>query len=200
MKRIISAFFAFFAVTVLLTACGGTGSVDYEYKGFVIEVYENARGETAIVTLSGDVESNFVFRENTKMSAPVKEPVSVGDYIMLNTTRTSDEDIKECKVLPGRMTEGRLVYVDGDDTPFLLSIANDGSRLLVKLIDDEQNLQPGTSGMGDVIRVYHQAVIEINNPTALVEGLIYVENGSSADLTDEDVTFIISQGYTPRAE
>lgn len=200
MRRIISAILALVAVTVLLTSCGGTGSVDYEYKGFIIEVYENARGETAIVALSGDVESNFVIRENTKMSAPAKVPVSVGDCIMLNTTRTSDEYIKECKVVPGRMNEGRLVYVDGDDTPFLLSVANDGNRLLIKLIDDEQNLQPGTSGMGDVIRVYHQAVIEINNPTALVEGLIYVENGSPADLTDEDIAFIISEGYTPRAE
>ena len=92
------------------------------------------------------------------------------------------------------------MYVEGDDTPFLLQIHDDGERRLIKLIDDEQNLQPGTSGMGDVIRVYHQEVIELNDPIALVEGLIYLENGSPADLTEEDVNFIISQGYTPRAE
>ena len=119
---------------------------------------------------------------------------------MLNTTAYSDEYVKECKVVPGCVNEGRLVYVEGDDTPFLLQVNNDGNRLFVKLIDDDQNIQPGTSGMGDVIRVYHQEVIELNDPIALVEGLIYVENGSPADLTDEDVAFIISEGYTPRAE
>lgn len=200
MKRIIATLLALVTMTALFTACGGTGSVDYEYNGFIIEIYENARGETAIVALSGDVESNFVIKDNTKVSGPAKEPFFIGDYIMLNTTGYSDEYVKECKVVPGRVNEGRLVYVEGDDTPFLLQIHDDGERLLIKLIDDEQNLQPGTSGMGDVIRVYHQEVIELNDPIAHVEGLIYLENGSPADLTDEDIAFIISEGYTPRAE
>ena len=200
MRRIISAFLALVALTVLLTSCGGTGSVDYEYNGFIIEVYENARGETAIVTISGDVESTFVIKDNTKVSGPAKEPFHIGGCIMLNTTAYSDEYVKECKVVPGRVSEGRLVYVEGDDTPFLLQVNNDGDKLLIKLIDDEQNLHPGTSGMGDVVRVYHQELIELNDPIAHVEGLIYVENGSPDDLTDEDIAFIISEGYTPRAK
>ena len=200
MRRIISAFLALVALTVLLTSCGGTGSVEYEYNGFIIEVYENARGETAIVTISGDVESNFVIRENTEVSGPAKEPFHIGGCIMLNTTAYSDEYVKECKVVPGRVNEGRLVYVEGDDTPFLLQVNNDGDRLLIKLIDDEQNLHPGTSGMGDVVRVYHQEVIELDDPIAHVEGLIYVENGSPDDLTDEDIAFIELQGYKVKSE
>ena len=200
MKRIISALLALIALTAALASCGGTGEIDYEYQGFIIDVYENAKGETAIVTISGDVESNFVIKDNTKVSGPAKEPFFIGDYIMLNTTGYSDEYVKECKVVPGRVNEGRLVYVEGDDTPFLLQVNDDGDRLLIKLIDDEQNLHPGTSGMGDVIRVYHQEVIELDDPIAHVEGLIYVENGNPADLTDEDVSFIISQGYKLREQ
>ncbi len=200
MKRIISVLLALVALTALLSACGRVDEIDYEYKGFVIDVYENAKGETAIVTIYGDVESNFVIKGNTKMIAPAQRPIAVGDCIMLNTRRAGDEDVKECKVVPGQVKEGRLVYVEGDDTPFLLTALSDGRRLIVKLIDEEQNLQPGTSGMGDVIRVYHQDVVDLTDPSVLVEGLIYVENGSPADLTDEDVNFIISQGYTPRAE
>ena len=200
MKRIIATLLVLVTMTALFTACGGTKEINYEYKGFIIDVYENARGETAIVTLSGDVESHFVIKENTKVSGPAKEPFFIGDYIMLNTTAHSDEYVKECKVVPGRVNEGRLVYVEGDDTPFLLQIHDDGERLLIKLIDDEQNLHPGTSGMGDVVRVYHQELIELNDPIAHVEGLIYVENGSPDDLTDEDIAFIVSEGYTPRAE
>ena len=200
MKRIIATLLALVTMTALFTACGGTKEINYKYNGFIIDVYENAKGETAIVTLSGDVESHFVIKENTKVSGPAKEPFFIGGYIMLNTTAHSDEYVKECKVVPGRVNEGRLVYVEGDDTPFLFQIHDDGERLLIKLIDDEQNLHPGTSGMGDVIRVYHQEVIELNDPIAHVEGLIYLENGSPADLTDEDIAFIISEGYTPRAE
>ena len=200
MKRIIATLLVLVTMTALFTACGGTKEINYEYKGFIIDVYENARGETAIVTLSGDVESHFVIKENTKVSGPAKEPFFIGDYIMLNTTAHSDEYVKECKVVPGRVNEGRLVYVEGDDTPFLLQIHDDGERILIKIIDDEQNLHPGTSGMGDVVRVYHQELIELNDPIAHVEGLIYVENGSPDDLTDEDIAFIVSEGYTPRAE
>ena len=200
MKRLISALLAIVALSALLASCGGTKEINYKYNGFIIDVYENARGETAIVTLSGDVESHFVIKENTKVSGPAKEPFFIGDYIMLNTTAHSDEYVKECKVVPGRVNEGRLVYVEGDDTPFLLQIHDDGERLLIKLIDDGQNLHPGTSGMGDVIRVYHQEVIELADPIAHVEGLIYIENGSRADLTDEDANFIISQGYKLREQ
>ena len=200
MKRLISAILALVALSALLASCGGASEIDYKYQGFIIEVYENAKGETAIVTISGDVESNFVIKDNTKVSGPAKEPFFIGDYIMLNTMGYSDEYVKECKVVPGRVNEGRLVYVEGDDTPFLLQIHDDGERLLIKLIDDEQNLHPGTSGMGDVIRVYHQEVIELADPIAHVEGLIYIENGSRADLTDEDVSFIISQGYKLREQ
>ena len=200
MKRIISALLALIALTAALASCGGTKEINYKYNGFIIDVYENAKGETAIVTISGDVESSFVIKDNTKVSGPAKEPFFIGDYIMLNTTGYSDEYVKECKIVPGRVNEGRLVYVEGDDTPFMLQIHDDGERLLIKLIDDGQNLHPGTSGMGDVIRVYHQEVIELADPIARVEGLIYIENGSRADLTDEDVSFIISQGYKLREQ
>lgn len=200
MKRTVSALFVLIVLTALLTACGGTKEIDYEYQGFVIEVYENAKGETAIVTICGDVESNFVIKENTKMIAPAQKPVAVGDCILLNTKREGDEDIKECKVLPGFVNEGRLVYVEGDDSPYILAELLEGRRLFAKLIDDGQNLQPGTSGMGDVIRVYHRDVVDLTDPTIAVEGLIYVENGSSSDLTDEDIAFIVSEGYTLRAE
>ena len=200
MKRLISAILALVALSALLASCGGAGEIDYKYQGFIIEVYENAKGETALVTLSGDVESTFVIKENTKVSVPAQVPFPVGSCIMLNTTGYSDEYVKECKVVPGRVNEGRLVYVEGDDTPFLLQVNDDGGRRLIKLIDDGQNLHPGTSGMGDVIRVYHQEVIELADPIARVEGLIYIENGSRADLTDEDVSFIISQGYKLREQ
>lgn len=201
MKRIISVIAALILLLAILTSCSGrVGGSDYEYKGFVIEVYENAKGETAIVALSGDVTSNFVIKENTRMIAPAVESVSVGDCIMLNTSRRSDEAIKECKVTPGYSTEGRIVCVEGDDAHFLLTVLSDGSRLLVRLIDNDQNLHPGISGMGDVIRVYHNSAVLVSEPTAHVEGLVYVENGSVEDFTAEDIAFIESLGFAVKTE
>lgn len=199
MKRITKV--VLILITLLLSASGCSGSSEnWAYKGFIIEVYENARGETEIVTLSGDVESHFVIKEKTKISAPAEVPFNIGGYIMLNTTGTSDGNVKECKVVPGRMNEGRLVYVEGDDSPYILTELLEGRRLFAKLIDDGQNLQPGTSGMGDVIRVYHRDVVDLTDPTIAVEGLIYVENGSFADLTDEDIAFIESHGFKVKSE
>ena len=153
-----------------------------------------------MVTLWGDVQSTFVINKNTRMIAPAEVPLSVGDCIMLNTTRTSDEYVKDCKISPAHSTEGRIVCVEGDDAHFLLTKTSDGTPLLVRLIDNDQNLHPGISGMGDVIKVYHFSEILQTEPTAHVEGLIYVENGTADDITAEDIAFIESLGYTLKTE
>lgn len=201
MKKFISAVMAIIAFLILFVGCSNTGSGgdNYEYRGFVLEVYENAKGETVVVTISDDVESEFVIKPNTEMSGPVKTPVSVGDYVQLTTTRSSDTYIKKMKVSPGYSTEGRLVYIEGEETPFILSVNSDGKRLFARLIDDNSAL-PGISGMGDLIRVYHSSHIMLDNPTVTVEAIIFLENGTAADISDEDRIFIVSQGYAVRSE
>ena len=198
MKRITKV--VLILITLLLSASGCSGSSEnWAYKGFIIEVYENARGETEIVTISDDVESEFVIKSNTAMIAPVKTPVSVGDYVQLTTTRSGSTDIRKMKVSPGFSTEGRLIYVEGEESPFVLKANADGKRLLVRLIDDNSTL-PGISGMGDVIRVYHSSHIMLDDPTAAVEALIFIENGTVADITAEDIAFIESQGFKVKSE
>lgn len=202
MKRITSAVAAIIAFFVLFTGCGnsGSGGNNYEYYGFVIDVYENARGETVIVTVSDDVESEFVITPNTEISAPVKTQISVGDYVQLTTTRSSDTDIKKMKVSPGYFTEGRLVYVEGEESPFVLTeMREDGTRLFVRLVDNKGTL-PGISGMGDIIKVYHSSQVSLDNPSATVEAITFLKNGTAADISEEDRIFIVSQGYMARAE
>ena len=198
MKRITKV--VLILITLLLSASGCSGSSEnWAYKGFIIEVYENARGETVIVTISDDVESEYVIKSNTEMVAPVKTPVSVGDHVQLTTARSSDRDIKKMQVSVGYSTAGRLVYLADEEAPFVLTETGDGTRLLVRLIDDNATL-PGISGMGDVIRVYHSSPVLHAEPIAAVEALIFLENGTAADITAEDVAFIESQGYTVKAE
>ena len=194
MKKILSLAFVLVYLSLFLAGCTSTSNINYSYKGFVTEVYENARGETVIAAVSDDVESEFVIKQNTKIIAPANIPVAVGDYIQLNTIRAGEQDVKEMKVSPGYSSCGRLIYVNGEETPFLLVENDDSTRLLIKLVDDKSTL-PGVSGMGDVIKVYHSIPIFVDDPTAVVEALIFIENGTAADITEEDVAFIASQGY-----
>ena len=201
MKKLISAVLALIAVLICATGCSDTasGGDNYEYEGFVIDVYENARGDTVIVCLSDDVESEYVIKKSTKISAPGETPIAIGDHVMLSTTSRSDDAVERIKVSLGHSSEGRLIYVEGDESPFLLTGMNDGTRLLIKLVDERGTL-PGVSGIGDVIKVYHRAAIERDDPVAKVEAMTFVENGTAADLMDEDIAFIESKGYTVVAE
>ncbi|MBO5702867.1 MAG: hypothetical protein J6S71_10555 [Clostridia bacterium] len=200
MKKILSVVLVAVAILFSFTACTGSGEVNYEYRGFVTEVYENAKGENVVVCISDDVESEFIINSNTKIIAPANVPVAVGDYVMLTTMRRNDEIVEKIQVSPGYSTTGRLIYVDGEESPFVLTEPQeDGSRLLVRLVDYRGTL-PGISGIGDVIKVFHSSQIVLTEPTANVEALIFIENGTAADLTAEDIAFIELQGYILKSE
>ena len=186
---------------ICATGCSGTasGGDNYEYEGFVIDVYENAKGDTVIVCLSDDVESEYVIKKSTKISAPGETPIAIGDHVMLTTTSRSDDAVERIKVSLGHSNTGRLIYVEGDESPFLLTDMNGGEKLLIKLIDERGTL-PGFSGLGDVIKVYHSEQIVLDAPEAKVEAMIFIENGTAADLTDDDIAFIASKGYTVAEE
>lgn len=197
MKRITSAVAAIIAFFVLFTGCGnsGSGGNNYEYEGFVIEAYENAKGETVIVCISDDVESEYVIKSNTKMIAPARLPIEVGDHVMLSTMSRSDSAVERIKVSPGYSTTGRLVYLEGEESPFVLTEPDKGGpRLLVRL-EDERGTLPGVSGLGDVIKVFHSEPITEEEPEAAVEAMRFLENGTRESLTAEDIAFIESQGY-----
>lgn len=197
MKKIIFAVEVLIAALLCLSGCTLSASDEnYEYSGFVTEVYQNVKGESVIVCIADDVISEYIIKDSTKIvSAPADEPFAAGDHVMLSTTSRSDDVVEKIKVSLGQSNVGRLIYVEGDATPFLLTEMSEGGKVLVKLIDDRGTL-PGASGIGDVIKVYHREHIVLNDPIAEVEGLVFVENGTAADLTEDDIAFIISKGYT----
>ena len=85
------------AALFLLTwgICEISGSDYYNYRGYVLEVGEDENGDTTIVTLSGNVESSFTMKWYSQMKTPKKQPIAVGDRIMLSTTHYSDTNIKK---------------------------------------------------------------------------------------------------------
>ena len=199
MKKVILAVCAVLAVVIIFGALGTTGGDQYDYKGYVIDLFENARGETVIVALWDDVESEFVLKSNTKVTAPAKESVAVGDLVML-TARKNSNFIKKMKVSTGYSTEGRLFYVEGEAHAFLLAKRPDDTNMMVKAIDFSGTEIPGVSGIGDVIKVYYSSPLSPDDPKVTVEALVFVENGTAEDFTAEDIAFIESLGYKMRTE
>ncbi|MBQ7933066.1 MAG: hypothetical protein IJ334_18915 [Clostridia bacterium] len=188
------------AALFLLTwgICEISGSDYYNYSGYILEVGENENGDTTIVTLSGNVESSFTMKWYSKMKAPKKQPIAVGDRVMLSTTHYSDTNIKKIKVEPGYSIEGRLVYVDGLSCPFVLAIAKEtGVRYLVSIVGHNDSIYTDI-GMCDIVKVYHMFPISTSTATVSIEAIAKVADGSMSDLTADDISFIESKGYTVR--
>ena len=200
-KTLLSVCSAIVIIIIAIYLFNSAGSDYYNYKGYVTDVYENAKGETEIIALSGDVESHFVIKPYTKISAPAENPVAVGDLIMLTTTRSSDENIKKMKVQPGYSTSGKIFYVEEIDSPFILSVsAETGARYIANLVYSGDIVLPDISGSGDVIKVFHSTPLTESTVTLSVDAVILVENGSIDDITAEDIEFIKSKGYTVKTK
>lgn len=200
-KTLLSVCAAIVIIIIAIYLFNSAGSDYYNYKGYVTDIYENAKGETEIVALSGDVESHFVIKPYTKISAPAENPVAVGDLIMLTTTRSSDENIKKMKVQPGYSTSGRIFYVEEIDSPFILTVsAETGARYIASLVYSGDIVLPDITGSGDVIKVYHSTPLTESTVTLSVDAVVLVENGSIDDITAEDIEFIKSKGYTVRTK
>ena len=111
------------------------GSDYYNYTGYVLEVKENEKNQIVITTVSGDKTSEFVLKwHSRKRFEKEKREIAVGDYVMLSTTRFSDTDVKKMSIDEGRSTEGKLIYVNEADTPFILTVdASTNQKYLVKI-------------------------------------------------------------------
>lgn len=169
----------------------------YDYQGYVTDIFENGNGETVIVTLSETTESMYTIKWYTKKSAPKKQPLAVGDRVQLSTTHYSDTNIKKIKVQPGYFTEGKLVYVEGLTTPFVLARARETQMLyLVSAIRYSDNTPNGPK-TGDTVKIYHAFPTGVS---VTVEGSVVITEGSFGVLTPEEIAFIESQGYTVEIE
>ena len=177
--------------------CEIGGSDYYNYQGYITEIYKNERGETVITTLSETTESTFIFKWYTKRSASSKHPIAVGDRILLSTTRNSNINIKKMKTQAGYSTEGKLIYIEGLSTPFVLTkVKETQAYYLVCAVKYSDNTSDGPK-TGDTVRIYHAYPVATS---VSVESSVVITEGSVAALTPEDIAFVKSQGYTLQTE
>ena len=169
------------------------GSGEYSYQGYIVAMRESDDG-TVITTLSGDKESEFIVRRNTKkiFSGDLKE-LKVGAFIKLSTTRNSDTKLKRFSAYEGFSMEGKIVYLEGQETPFILTTDPKlNYQMLYSLIssqDIKYTFQTGTQ-----VKAYYQYPLNASTKTVVVD-VIQTTTDILSPLTEEEITFIGRMGY-----
>lgn len=172
------------------------GSNYYNYAGYVLEIKENEKNQTVITTVSGDKISEFVLKWHSRKRFEKEErEITVGDYVMLSTTRFSDTDVKKMSIDDGYSTEGKLIYVNEADAPLVLAVnSSTGLKYLVS-IDYHTYYNNAVNGAtGNKVRIYHAYPIHEQSVSVLSNAYSIISEDS--ELTIEEIAFIESKGYT----
>lgn len=181
------------ALGILVWACLQTeGSENYNYEGYIIGIRESEEG-TVLTTLSGNTQSEFVVKRNTKekFNGEVKE-LRVGDCILLTTKKNSDRDIQRFSVYSGFSMEGKIVNVEGQDTPFLLTPYYASYRLYSLIPAQDSISLPKT---GTEVKIYYQYPINAATVSIVVD-IIQPTSDIVSPLTEPEATYMTNQGYT----
>ena len=195
--KLLWAFGAVFLIVLIVwgICVAVTGSDYYNYSGYVLEIKENKKNQIVLTTISGDKTSEFVLKwfSRKKYEKDVRE-ITVGDSVLLSTTRFSHTDIKKISIDDGYSTEGKLIYVNEADTPFILTVdASTNQKYLVK-IEYIGYIGEIIGATGDEIRIYHY--YPIHEQSIGVHSDAYMIVSDEAELTIEEIAFIAAKGYT----
>ena len=174
--------------------CETSGSDSYNYQGYIVAMRESDSGKV-ITTVSGDKKSEFTLKWFTKekFSGELTE-LKEGAFIKLSTTRKSDTDIKKFSAFEGFSMEGKIVFMENLDSPFILTIdKNLNYYMLYSLIfaeDISYTLETGTQ-----VKVYYQYPLNASTKT-FVADVIEPTTDVLSELTEEEIAYIGRQGYT----
>ena len=193
-----------FLLLLLITwgICETAGSDYYNYSGHVIDIAEE-NGDTVITTLCGKTESRFTLKwySREKYKKDTKD-IQIGDYIMLSTTQYSDTNIKKMSVDYGYYTDGKLVWIN-EFTDRAYILATEPTTNLFYFFDFSiENDISNFDGLktGDTVRVYHQYLIQSTTITTIGNGVKLISDNSNGGLTEEEIKFIESKGYTVKTD
>ena len=181
----------FLMVLIVWGVCATAGSKFFNYEGYVIAVEKNESNQTVLTTVSGEHTYKFVLRWYTRQKFQKDErEISVGDRVMLTTTRFSDTNIEKISVNEGYSVEGKLVYTQEcpDNTFFLTTDPSSGAQYLIA-VDGRIS---GTTG--EKIRIYH--AYPIYEQTVAQWAIARISISEDSKLTEDEIAFVESKGYT----
>ena len=195
-KKIIT--FAVLPLLVILLAvwafCETSGSDSYNYQGYVVAMRESENG-TVLTTINADGVSEFTLKWYTRkhFNGELKA-LQENACIKLTTTKNSDTSIKKLSAYEGYAMEGKIVFMEGLASPFILSEDNDYNYyMLYSLISAQDITHPLQTGTQ--VKVYYQYPINASTKTIVVDVIAPTTDALSAP-TEKEIAYIGRQGYT----
>lgn len=195
-KKIVT--FGVLPLLVVLLAvwafCETSGSDSYSYQGYIVAMRESESG-TILTTVNGDKMSEFTLKWYTRkhFNGELKE-LKEGACIKLSTTRNSETNIKQFSAYEGFSMEGKLVFMENLDSPFILSVDNAYNYyMLYSLIPAEDIAYPLQTGTQ--VKIYYQYPLNASTKTIVVD-VIEPMSDISNPLTEKEIAYIGRQGYT----
>ena len=176
-----------------------SGSDGYDYQGYVVTVQKSGK-DTIITTISGNQLSEFIIKPNTKKEYnDHTAAVQVGDHIQLSTKGNS-QNLDKFSVYTGYSVEGKLIHAAGLETPLLLVYDTTvKANTLYTLIIDETLLKDNSTltsiSTGTQVKVYYSYPL-LGRNQKIVTHVIQPISDIFEPLTEKEITYITSKGYT----
>ena len=154
---------------------------------------------TVLTTISGEKKFEFTLKWYTKerFSGELTE-LKEGAFIKLNTTRNSDTNIKNFSAFEGFSMEGKIVFMENMDSPFILTVDKKFNYyMLYSLIFAEDMTYPLQTGTQ--VKVYYQYPLNASTKT-FVADVIEPTTDILSELTEEEIAYLGRQGYTVKSK
>ena len=166
----------------------------YEYEGYVIDIRQSA-DNAVVTTISASSQSEFIITRKTKKEYKDNATtINIGDCIRLNTTKKSDTEVKEFLAFSAFSMEGKIVNVEGNDTPVFLTINSTNAFRSYRLVPAKDSIP--AMATGTTVKIYYQ--YPLNNGTEqIVADVIQPISDIISPLTEAEIGHIEKiGGYT----
>lgn len=173
--------------------CETAGSDYYNYQGYVIAIRESEEG-TILTTLSGDKLAEYTVKWHSRGRYNKEiHVIQEGDFIMLSPVRYNPNNIKKFSVYDGFSMEGKIVYMDGLTSPFLLTTnTTTNTYSLYCLVSSQETTYPLQTGTQ--VKIYYQYPLNPSNKSVVADIIEPVSDILSPP-TESEIAFITEQGY-----
>ena len=173
--------------------CETSGSDSYNYQGYIIAIRQS-EGGTVLTTINGNQKAEFTVKWYTRKQFNGElTALTEGAFIRLNTTDEGSTNIKDFSAYNGFSMTGKIVFLDGLSSPFILSEDNDYNYYMLYSLISAQDiaypLQTGTQ-----VKLYYQYPINASTKTIVVD-VIEATSDLLSSLTEEEIAYIGRQGY-----
>lgn len=184
----------FIAVIVVWLIVRSPKTDAYAYEGYIIDIRQTADG-AVLTTLNAGGQSEFIVKHNTRKEFKGEaKTLQVGDYIQLDTKKKSQTDIKRFIAFSAYYTEGKIVNVEGESSPILITTNTTiGTSRIYKLQPAEGAFPAMVTGTP--VKVYHQYELSSTAPQ-IVSEVIQPLSDTPIPLTDRECEYIGYMDYT----